>query len=133
MLSACGSDDDATPVAGTPPAAAATADDDAGEVSAEPAGSDDFCAALAAYSIDASDDPLADAAELEQLASIAPPEIADDMQSIAELTSQIMDFDEMTASEEDVAEFEALISEFDPAAARLGDWAVANCPEAVID
>jgi hypothetical protein len=44
-----------------------------------------------------------------------------------------MDFDEMTASEEDVAEFEALISEFDPAAARLGDWAVANCPEAVID
>jgi hypothetical protein len=128
-LASCGSDDDAD----STPAAVTSADVDAEPASDEATGGGDFCAALGEYAADVSDDAISDPAELEQLASIAPSEIADDMQSLAELTSQMIDFDEMTASEDEIAEFESLITEFGPVSARLDAWTIENCPELVID
>jgi hypothetical protein len=131
MLTACGSDDDAdaTPAAVT----SGEADAETEPASDEATGGGDFCAALEEYGSDASDDALADVAELERLASIAPSEISDDMQRLAELTSQMMDFDEMTASEDEIAEFGSLITEFEPVSARLGAWTLENCPDLVIE
>jgi hypothetical protein len=131
MLTACGSDDDAdaTPAAVT----SGDADAETEPASDEATGGGDFCAALEEYANDASDDELADAAELERLASIAPSEISDDMQRIAELTSQIMFFDDLTATEDEIAEFESLLAEFEPVSARLDAWTIENCPDLVIE
>lgn len=139
-LTACGSDDDAdaTP-ADAPSDDADAASESEGDADADAAaesdspGGGDFCAALADYTADVNDDPIADVAELEQLADVAPSEIADDMQSLAELSAQIYDFDEMTASEEEIAEFEAVLAEFEPVSARLDAWTTENCPDLVID
>ena len=135
MLTACGSDDDAdaTPAAVTSGEADAETEAETEPASDEATGGGDFCAALEEYGSDASDDALADVAELERLASIAPSEISDDMQRLAELTSQMMDFDEMTASEDEIAEFGSLITEFEPVSARLEAWTIENCPDLVID
>lgn len=134
-LTACGSDDDAdaTPAAVTSGDADAETEAETEPASDEATGGGDFCAALEEYGSDASDDALLDVAELEQLASIAPSEIAGDLQRLADLGSQIMDFDEMTASEDEIAEFGSLITEFEPVAARFEEWTIENCPDLVID
>jgi hypothetical protein len=142
-LTACGSDDgaDATPAAVTSGDADAETEAETeaeAEAETEPAsdeatGGGDFCAALAEYASDVSDDELAEAADLERLASIAPSEISDDMQRLAELTPQIMFFDDLNATDDEVAEFESLLTEFGPVSARLDAWTIENCPDLVIE
>jgi hypothetical protein len=43
------------------------------------------------------------------------------------------DFDEITASQDEIAEFETLIEEFEPVSDRLDAWTIENCPDLVID
>jgi hypothetical protein len=138
-LTACGSDDEADATPAEQASGDATSEDDAATEAAETdappaaAGGGDFCVALETYVDDVNPDPMADVAELELLASIAPSEIADDMERLAGMTAQMYDFDEITASQDEIAEFETLIEEFEPVSDRLDAWTIENCPDLVID
>jgi hypothetical protein len=129
-LTACGSDDDAE---ATPAAASEdgeSTDDAAATDEAESTGGGDFCAALEAYiESDTGPDAMADAADIAELAAAAPDEIADDFQSLADLTAQLAAFDEMNATDDEIAEFEAAVADFDPVATRIEEWSAENCPD----
>jgi hypothetical protein len=131
-LTACGSDDDAdaTPAGEETDAATSTAGE--AETSDTP-DSGEFCTALADYAQSAGPDAITDPADLERLAGIAPQEIAGDFQDLADMSAQGIAFDEMTASEEEIAEFGALLEEFDPVAARVEAWTAENCPDVELD
>lgn len=121
-LTACGSDDDAAPAGDPTPATAAEAE------TSDTADSDEFCTALADYAQSGGPDAEADPAGLDRLASRAPQEIVGDMRDLADLTAQIFAFDEMTATDDEIAEFEAALERFDPVSARMEAWTAENCP-----
>lgn len=94
----------------------------------------EFCTTLSAYIQSPSDpDEADDPADLEPVVRAAPPEIADDMQNLLDMFVQISAFDEMTASADEIAEFEAVLEEFDPLAAEMEAWWTANCPGFALD
>lgn len=123
-LTACGSDDDAdaTPAGDPTPATAAEA-----ETSGTPSDGE-FCTALAESAQNADSDAEADPADMARLASMAPPEIAADFQNLADMFAQLFAFDEMTASGDEIAEFEAVLERFDPVVAKVEAWTAENCP-----
>lgn len=144
-LTACGSDgaSDAAPTAettaDTATADTATADADESEPaessaaeSVEPAASgsyEKFCTTLEEYvqrptDPDVADDPN----DFQPVVDAAPPEIADDMQNLFAMTVKLSEFDEMTASDDEIAEFGSLLAEFEPLGVKMQAWSSENCP-----
>ncbi len=135
-LTACGSDD----VAESTPSAETTAATDEADVPEEaettepaaPAASgsnEEFCNALAEYIERPSDpDGADDPAELQPVVAVAPPEIAADMQLMVTMLTEMFEFDGMTASDDEIAEFETLVAEFEPVSEKVEAWTTENCP-----
>lgn len=92
------------------------------------AGADDerFCELLAApMSEDDTEDDLAE--DLDALVEAAPDEIADEMQRLSELFTELQEFDFATATDDEIADVEAVLEEFDPLSADVEAWALDHC------
>lgn len=125
-LTACGSDaGNASPSADTTVATspAPVAESDAVQSSEE------FCTALGDYIENApGPDEEADPADFEAVVDASPPEIAENMQEMLKVMVQLSEFDEMTASGEEMADFEAAAAAFGPLADTAQAWSAENCP-----
>jgi hypothetical protein len=96
----------------------------------------EFCTVLEEYiqriDTDEEDDPN-DIESIGKIVDVAPPEIADDMADLLEMFVQIAEFDDVTATEEEQAEFGAVLEKFEPLAAKMEAWWTANCPGFELD
>jgi hypothetical protein len=89
-----------------------------------------FCAAL--FESTESDLDTTDEEDLEMLRSIAasaPSEVSDAMDTMVDAFEQLLDLDFENATEEQLAEFEALLPSFEEATAEVESYARDNCPD----
>jgi len=89
-----------------------------------------FCAAL--FESTESDLDTTDEEDLEIIRSIAasaPSEVSDAMDTMVDTFEQLLDFDFENATEDQVAEFEALLPSFEEATAEVESYARDNCPD----
>lgn len=88
--------------------------------------SERFCELIAApMSEDDTEDDLAE--DLDALVDAAPGEIADEMQRLSELFAELQAFDFAAATDDEIADVEAVLEEFEPLSADVEAWALDNC------
>lgn len=93
-----------------------------------------FCDELAATADTAADTtPEEDLATLRSIADAAPGEIADSMDSLVDGFAELQAFDLETATEDQMADFQGLLAEFEEATATVEEYARDNCPDLPAD
>jgi len=93
-----------------------------------------FCneiVALAESSDDMTDEQ--NVAALQSLADATPGEISGDMDILVEVFEELQALDLETATDEEMADFEAMVADLDEASANVEAYAEENCPDLPAD